>query len=226
MTSARFAEFILDNDIIGFHEKPLTLKSGRQSHFYVNWRKASNDAFLLDKLTDFIANYVEEQKLSFDTLYGVPEGASKTAVITAFRLAKRSADFSEGSHIISMGRAKPKPHGDPSDKFFIGAPRGRTFVLEDTITTGLSLFQCLDQLKEAGVNVAGVLSLTDRSEVRDDGLTAAEFLEKNYKIPYYPMSKAPDLLLIAVRDRKPADSLVKALAEELGMTVAALRGAV
>lgn len=226
MTNTRFAEFILHHDIIGFHEKPLTLKSGRQSHFYVNWRKASNDAFLLDQLTDFIAQYIEDQALDCDTLYGVPEGASKTAVIAAFKLAKRRPDLTEGQRVIAMGRAKPKPHGDPQDRFFIGAPRGKTFVLEDTITTGLSLFQCLDQLLEAGVDVRGVISLTDRSEIRDDGLRPSEYLAKKYgsRIAYYPLSLAPDLLVRAVRERKPSDALVSALATELGMTPAALRG--
>ncbi|RZA26436.1 MAG: hypothetical protein EOP10_03610 [Proteobacteria bacterium] len=226
MTTGSFAEFILHHDIIGFHEQPLTLKSGRKSHFYVNWRKASNDAYLLDTLTDFIADYIEREKLPCDTLYGVPEGASKTAVITAFKLAKRAKHFAEDSHIIAMGRAKPKPHGDPKDRFFIGAPRGKTLVLEDTVTTGLSLFQCLDQLLESGVDVHGVLSLTDRSEVRDDGLTAAEYLKKHYhgKIAYYPLSRAPELLKKAVQQRNPNDSLVSVLASELGISVQELRG--
>lgn len=225
MTNASFAEFILHHEIIGFHEQPLTLKSGRQSHFYVNWRRASNDAFLLDKLSDFIADFIESEKLPCDTLYGVPEGASKTAVITAFKLAQRSATFAEGSHTIAMGRAKPKLHGDPSDKFFIGAPRGRTFVLEDTVTSGLSLFQCLDQLLGAGVDVRGVISLTDRCEKREDGLTVEDCLQKNYKKPigYYPLSRAPELLKQAVQRKAPSDPLVNALAAELGLTASQLR---
>lgn len=226
MKNASFAEFILHHDIIGFHEQPLTLKSGRQSHFYVNWRKASNDAFLLDRLSDFVADFIEEQKLPCDTLYGVPEGASKTAVITAFKLAKRSAKFGETSHIIAMGRAKPKPHGDPADKFFIGAPRGRTFVLEDTVTTGLSLFQCLDQLLEAGVDVRGVISLTDRGEKREDGVTAEEHLRTKYEgtIQYFPLSRASELLKKAVRLKEPSAALVNTLAAELGMSPSELRG--
>ncbi len=226
MDLSSFGEFVLRHDIIGFHEQPLTLKSGRQSHFYVNWRKASNDAYLLDQLTDYIANFIETEQLPCDTLYGVPEGASKTAVIAAFKLAKRSKNFAEGQSIIAMGRAKPKPHGDPQDKFFIGAPKGRTLVLEDTITTGLSLFQCLDQLLEAGVDVKGVISLTDRGERREDGLTAHEYLVKRYegRIAYYPLSHAHDLLKKAVARKNPSEKLVQVLAKELGMSPQELGG--
>jgi orotate phosphoribosyltransferase len=226
MTEGSFADFILHHEIIGFHEEPLTLKSGRKSHFYVNWRKASNDAYLLDVLTDFVVAFIEGANLNCETLYGVPEGASKTAVITAFKLAKRSKGFAEGSHTLAMGRAKPKLHGDPKDRLFIGAPQGKTFVLEDTVTTGLSLFQCLDQLLEAGVDVRGVLSLTDRGDIRDDGMTAAQYLDTFYKgkIAYYPLSRAPELLKAAVKKRSPSDALVKALAKELGMSAGELRG--
>ncbi len=216
-----FAEFILNNEIIGFFDKPLTLKSGRLSHFYVNWRKSTNDAWMLDQLTDYLVNFMREQKIACETLYGVPEGATKTAVIAALKLARQSPEFSQGSHVIAMGRAKPKPHGDPADRFFIGQPRGATFVLEDTVTTGLSLFQCLDQLLEAGIDVRGVICLTDRCERRDDGLTVPEYLQKKYgsQISYHPMSRAPELLRLAIQQRQPPHDLVAALAKELGMPV-------
>lgn len=215
-----FPDFILNNEIIGFFEKPLTLKSGRLSHFYVNWRKSTNDAYLLDQLTDYLVAFMRENKLACDTLYGVPEGASKTAVIAAMKLAKLAPNFGPDSHMIAMGRAKPKPHGDPADRFFIGQPRGATFVLEDTVTTGLSLFQCLDQLLEAGIDVRGVICLTDRCERRDDGLSVPEYLQKKYgdRIAYHPMSRAPELLRLAVKKRQPPRELVEALALELGLS--------
>lgn len=214
-----FSEFVIQNGIIGFFDKPLTLKSGRQSHFYVNWRKATNDAFLLDQLSDYLFHYIKDNGLNCDTLYGVPEGASKTAVITGMKLAKASTLFSPGSHTIAMGRAKPKPHGDPADRFFIGKPEGHTFVLEDTITTGLSLFQCLDQLLEANVDVRGVICLTDRCERRDDGLLVREEVVKRFgkRIAYHAMSSAPDLLKAVVRDQRPDAGIVQALAMELGV---------
>jgi len=31
-----FDDFIIENDVVGFFDKPVTLKSGRISHWYVN----------------------------------------------------------------------------------------------------------------------------------------------------------------------------------------------
>lgn len=222
MTDPAFKHFVIETGIIGFFAEALTLKSGRKSHFYVNWRKASNDAFLLDRLTDFLAAFIQREKLACDTLYGVPEGASKTAVITALKLAKADPSFAVGSHVLAMGRAKPKDHGDPADRFFIGQPRGKTWVLEDTVTTGLSLFQCLDQLHEAGVDVRGVICLTDRCERREDGRTVAETLAERYgeKLAYRAMSRAPELLKILIQKQPPAPEVVLSLAHELGLNPA------
>ncbi len=219
MTTKSISQFIVDEGIIGFFEKPLVLKSGRHSHFYVNWRRATNDAYLLDQLSDYLLSFIESSGLTFDTLYGVPEGASKTALITAFKLAKLDPKFSPGSHTISMGRAKPKPHGDPADRFFIGQPQGATYVLEDTITTGLSLIQCLDQLREAGIDVRGVICLTDRCELRDDGLSVADYLKQRYgrDFAFHALSRAPDLLRLVVAQQKPPATVVKALENELGL---------
>jgi len=49
-----FNEFILDNRVLGFFENPITLKSGRQSYWYVNWRTVAEDAWLLDRLTEYV----------------------------------------------------------------------------------------------------------------------------------------------------------------------------
>ncbi|NRA68428.1 MAG: hypothetical protein HRU19_28345 [Pseudobacteriovorax sp.] len=219
MTTLEFHDFILDNDIIGFFEEPLTLKSGRKSSFYVNWRHTTNDAYLLDQLTDHVAQFISQSDIDFTSLIGVPEGASKTAVITALKIAKLDPKFAKNSHVISMGRAKPKSHGAPEDKYFIGCPQGSTYVLEDTVTTGLSLITFVDQLIKTGIDVKGVIALTDRGETRDDGLSVEDYLKTTYKgnISYHPLSRARDLIPLALEkmtDRGKAEALREAIASE------------
>jgi orotate phosphoribosyltransferase len=109
-------------------------------------------------------NLLKKNNLQVDTFYGVPEGATKLGIITQYKYAKQSPSFSKGSHVLAMGRAKPKDHGAPKDKFFVGAPTGKVVVIEDVTTTGGSLITTLDGLKEAGINVVGVISLTNRME--------------------------------------------------------------
>ena len=143
----KFNQFILENNVIGFFEEPITLKSGRLSFWYVNWRNVAQDVFLLDKLTDLVINFVEDLNLKPDCFYGVPEGATKLGILTQYKWAKKSSNFGLASHILPMGRGKPKDHGDLKDRFFVGMPRGETVILEDVTTTGSSLLETIEKLK-------------------------------------------------------------------------------
>ena len=216
MSLNNFEDFVIENKVIGFFDEAITLKSGRKSHFYVNWREPTYDAYLLDKLSDYISDYLAHSDIKFDCLYGVPEGASKVAIVSALKLAQKSSDYKKGSHIIPMGRAKPKAHGKAEDKYFIGQPKGKVVVLEDTITTGMSLLETLDKLVEAGIEVVAALALTDRMEKRDDGLSVRETIHKKYggKIAYHSMSAADKLLPIALERSNPSDEVKSSLIEE------------
>jgi orotate phosphoribosyltransferase len=167
-----FYKFIIQNNVIGFFDEPITLKSGRQSYWYVNWRNIAEDVFLFDILTDYLISYVKHLNLKPDCFYGVPEGATKLGVITQYKWAISDKNLTPGKFILSMGRAKPKEHGALKDKFFLGIPKGRVIIVEDTTTTGGSLL---------------------KTELRDDGRTVEEAI-KLKNIQYFAMSDAFDLL--------------------------------
>lgn len=209
----RFDDFVLESGVYGFFKDAITLKSGRKSHFYANWRTVVEDAFLTDALSDFVLDFVASKGIQADTFYGVPEGATKLGVITQFKYARRSPDYAEGSHALSMGRAKPKDHGAPKDKYFVGMPRGRTLVMEDVTTTGGSLLTCLEGLKDAGVQVVGVLSLTNRMEKRDDG-SSVEDAVRAAGYEFLCMSSAVDLLPRAFEKLAPGEEVGKAIEKE------------
>lgn len=208
-----FDRFVLDNNAIGFFEKPLTLKSGRQSHFYVNWRTVVSDVWLTEKLVGFVTDFVRAHRIPVDTFYGVPEGATKLGVLTQYTWARNSSDYSSGSHTLAMGRAKPKDHGAPQDKYFVGAPSGRVAVLEDTTTTGGALITTLEFLRDSGVDVTAVIILTDRMEKRDDGLSVRQAIEEK-GFEYYSLSRAPELLPELARRLQPTAEVVAAIEDE------------
>lgn len=210
-----FNKFIEESGVYGFFEDAITLKSGRKSHFYANWRNVVEDVFLTDRLADFVVDFARDNCLEVDTFYGVPEGATKLGVITQYKLAKGSDGFAKGSHVLAMGRAKPKDHGAPKDKFFVGMPKGKVIVLEDVTTTGGSLIKTLDGLKEAGVDVAGVISLTNRMEKRDDGKSVKEAVEEK-GVKFYCMSTALELLPIMYKRLQPSEEVGKAIEAEFG----------
>ena len=203
-----FHNLIIENDIIGFFKEPLKLKSGRLSYWYVNWRNISEDIFLLDKLTDYILSFVESLGLKPDCFYGVPEGATKLGIITQYKWAKKQPDYAEGVYTLSMGRAKPKQHGDPKDKYYLGFPKGKIIVLEDTLTTGGSLIETIENLQSFKVEVIAAIGLTDRNEVRDDGKSVEEAI-KDKNVQFYAMSNAFELLPKAYKKFNPGLEIAK-----------------
>ncbi len=210
---AAFNQFILDNGVIGFHEKPITLKSGRQSHFYVNWRKPTEDAYLTEQLVNHIIAFTRHLGLEPNTFYGVPEGATKLGLFTQMEWARQSPDYKPGSHVLAMGRGKQKEHGAPQDRYFLGTPQGKVIVLEDVTTTGDSLLSTIDQLVSSKVEIIAAFGLTDRMELRNDGRSVSAVIAER-DIPYRALSKATLLLPAAYNILKPREEIARAVETE------------
>jgi orotate phosphoribosyltransferase len=209
----KFNKFIIDNNVIGFFKEPVTLKSGRTSHWYANFRNITEDAYLTEKLSDYVIAFTKTSKLSPDSFYGVPEGATKLAIITQYKWAKSSKKYALGTHALPMGRGKPKEHGNPKDRFFLGMPKGKTIILEDVTTTGNSLLATVDTLKHANTQITAAFGLTNRMELRDDGKTVSEALEEK-GVAYHALSNALELLPQAYQKLAPGEEVAEAIEEE------------
>ncbi|TFG24841.1 MAG: hypothetical protein EU529_02960 [Promethearchaeota archaeon] len=203
-----FYDFILENKVIGFFDEPLELKSGRKSYFYVNWRNVAEDVYLIDKLSNFLISFVEKLGLKPDCFYGVPEGATKIGIITQYKWAKIQKNYNRGIYPLSMGRAKPKQHGDPKDRFFLGVPKGNVIILEDVTTTGNSLIQTIDKLFDNNIKIIAAIGLTNRNEIRDDNKSVEEVL-KDKDLKYYAMSDAIELLPRVYVLLKPGEKIAR-----------------
>lgn len=208
-----FNHFLIDNHVVGFFKKPVTLKSGRQSNWYVNWRTIGNDAFMLGQLSDFLIAFAQEKAFELDAFYGVPEGATKLGVLATYKWASAQNNFKPGSHRIPMGRGKPKEHGAPQDKFFVGEPKGKIVVVEDVTTTGGSLLTALDRIGEIDAKVIAAVGLTNRMEKRDDGLSVEEAVAAR-GVAYYSLSEATDFLPQAFHAFCPGEAIARAIEEE------------
>ncbi|MCP4761698.1 MAG: hypothetical protein GY870_07950, partial [archaeon] len=173
-----FYEFILRNNVIGFFKEAIKIKSGRLSHWYINWRNIAEDVFLLDALTNYVIDFILNLGLKPECFYGVPEGATKLGIITQFKWAKKQHDYAQYAYTLSMGRGKPKDHGELKDKFFLGIPKGHVVILEDTTTTGGSLIETIDQLLGLNVKIDAAIGLSNRNELRDDGKSVMEAVKE------------------------------------------------
>ncbi len=233
-----FNEFVLEKNIIKIREKPIKLSSRRKSSWYVNWRV--NDVFLMDQISQFVLDYAEDCELEPDCFYGVPEGATRLGILTQYKYAALSDNYGKGSHPLPMGRGKPKKHGIPKDRYFVGEPKGKVVVLEDVTTTGFSALETLENLRETGSDVIGVISLTNRMERTPipgkDDAKIVESYEKMFEkvtgekyekemsvedamlkagIPYYSLSDAKNLLPLVIKKACPPKSVIRNLENEI-----------
>ncbi len=201
-----YNKFLMENRVIGFFEKPITLKSGRISNWYANCRVLLDRVGVIDKLTDFVLSFSDEKGISAGYFYGVPEGATKLAVILNYKKGK--ADHNESQALI-IGRGKPKEHGDPKDRYFIGpAEKGdKVIVVEDVTTTGGSLIETIKHLQESNIEVVAAIGLVNRMEKRDDGKSVEQIVNE-LNVPYFAMGSAVDLLPMARDVSKPSDSVL------------------
>ena len=112
-----------------------------------------------------------------------------------------------------MGKGKPKDHGEPKDRFFLGQPKGKIIILEDVTTTGSSLLETIDNLKQTEAQIIAAIGLTNRMELRDDGKSVKEAVEEK-GVPYLQMSNALELLPLAYQKFKPKEEIAKKVKEE------------
>ena len=187
-----FNNFIIKNKIISLSEKPFTLKSGQESHVYINWRNITNDVALLETCAHYIIEFCETHNLNPDCFYGVPEGATKIGILTQYLWSKKQG-CSPGSHRLSMGRVRPKEHGSPSDRFFVGEPEGNIILIEDVTTTGQSMLKTLDQLQALDKKIIACLALTNRESKQLKKTVSNEVTDRNTKYVY--LSEAKELLI-------------------------------
>ena len=154
---ASFDQWIIKQQVIGFSQTPITLKSGKQSYWYINWRTPTSDAFLLQEIAQFILQFTKSQQLEVNTFLGVPEGATKLAIATQLQWAQLQGKHSSSHYPLAMLRKQPKQHGQMQDRYFIGAPQGKVILLEDVTTSGQSMVETLQQLQQLEIEVSACI---------------------------------------------------------------------
>jgi orotate phosphoribosyltransferase len=206
-----FNEFIIEQGIIGFYDSPITLKSGKQSTYYVNWRSATADVHAMERISQFVIDFALEKKLNPDVFVGVPEGASALGIVTQLAWAKSSPSYSKKSHHFAMVRAKPKEHGHPQDRHCIGSLEGKLVLLEDVTTTGMSLIATYNELKKIGCDIIACIGLTNRNDKDIHSEMAA------LGCMYFQMSSSKEIIESLIKSGSVPKALISKLNEELGL---------
>lgn len=162
--------------------QPFTWASGWKSPIYCDNRKVLSFPFVRDFIKSEMCNVIFEKFPDANLLAGVA-----TAGIAWGAMA---ADQLKLPYVYV--RPKPKEHGlgNQIEGFYEkGQP---TVVIEDLVSTGKSSLQVVDVLKEAGLNVIGMVSIFTY-----DFPVATEAFAKA-SLPYYSLTNYPTLISLAL----------------------------
>jgi orotate phosphoribosyltransferase len=204
-----FIEFLLDTGCIGFFEEPIKLSSGQESFWYVNLRELQSNFSKLEKFSELIKDFLVSEKLNNYPLIGVPESATLSAITVNKKL---------GFDDFIFLRQQLKSHGISGKFPYSVAPIdifGKTFnLLEDTATTGDSVITTALQLFEGGAKVNGIVVVCYREDRRWGGLFPEDYITAHLGLPVYCMSRARNILPIAIEKLKPSKKIIESLKNE------------
>lgn len=148
-------------------EKPFTWASGWKSPIYCDNRKVLSFPYIRDFIKSEMCNVIFEKFPEADALAGVATAGIAWGAMAADQLKLP----------FLYVRPKPKEHGMGNQIEGNYEAGQKVVVIEDLISTGKSSLQVVDVLRNAGVEVAGMVSIFNYGfDVADKA-----FEEKNCK---------------------------------------------
>jgi orotate phosphoribosyltransferase len=156
-----FAIFLYKNDIIRFGN--FTLASGKNSSYYVDLRLIPSYPHQFRKMIKNLQNLIVEKTGldDFDCLASVPTGGLVVTSALAIEIVKP----------LIYVRSKPKEHGTTKSiegKISAGM---KVVMVDDVMTTGTSVLNGINQLKETGLLVSDLYVIINRLEGADKALS-------------------------------------------------------
>ena len=156
-----FAIFLYKNNIIRFGN--FTLASGKNSSYYVDLRLIPSYPHQFRKMIKNLQNLIVKKTGldDFDCLASVPTGGLVVTSALAIEIVKP----------LIYVRSKPKEHGTTKSiegKISAGM---KVVMVDDVMTTGTSVLNGINQLKEAGLLVSDLYVIINRLEGGDKVLS-------------------------------------------------------
>jgi orotate phosphoribosyltransferase len=151
-----FIDFAIDTGAIRFGE--FILKSGRKSPYFFN-AGLFNTGAKLAQLGRFYAQAILESGIEFDMLFGPAYKGIPLCATTAIALA----DHHNRDVPYAFDRKEAKTHAEGG--IIVGHPLdGRVLIIDDVISSGMSINAAVDIIKVGGAEPCGVVIAVDRQE--------------------------------------------------------------
>jgi orotate phosphoribosyltransferase len=157
------------------------LRSGLHSGHYFQCAQVCQHMDAVERLGELLLERVRSAGWTFGTVLAPAMGGLVIGQEVARRAKARYIFCEKENNVLVMRRG------------FTLAPGERVLVVEDVVTRGGRVVECLDIVRRAGGTVAGVAMLVDRSAgtVRFDA-PSVSLLELSF--PTYPADSVPEAL--------------------------------
>lgn len=183
MTDAKaVAEKLLQVNAVKLNpENPFTWASGWKSPIYCDNRRILSFPFTRDYIKSELCNVVFEKFPRAELLAGVATAGIAWGAMVADQLKLPYVYV----------RPKPKEHGLGNQIEGFYEQGQKVVVIEDLVSTGKSSLQVVDVLREAGLEIAGMVSIFTY------GFPVAVEMFKKAGLVFYPLSNYPTLIELA-----------------------------
>ena len=184
-----FIRFMVDCGVLTFGE--FTLKSGRKAPYFINCGNYKTGS-QLEKLGEFYADCIIDNKIDFETVFGPAYKGIPLAVSTVVALSKKYGVDSS----YCFDRKEVKDHGEGG--MFVGkslTDGEKVIIIDDVMTSGKALRESLPKLKStADVNVTGMVITVDRMEKGQSELSAVQEAKRDFGINVYSIVNMLDII--------------------------------
>jgi orotate phosphoribosyltransferase len=177
-------------------DKPFTWASGWKSPIYCDNRKVLGYPYIRDFVKSELCNVIFSEFPEADLLAGVATAGIAWGAMAADQLKLP----------FIYVRPKPKEHGLGNQIEGNFEPGQKVLVVEDLVSTGKSSLQVVDVLRDAGLEVAGMVSIFTY------GFDVAQKAFEDKKVAYVPLTNYQSLLALAL-ERKIIDEQQQASLE-------------
>jgi len=183
MTDAKaVAEKLLQVNAVKLNpENPFTWASGWKSPIYCDNRRILSFPFTRDYIKSELCNVVFEKFPEAELLAGVATAGIAWGAMVADQLKLPYVYV----------RPKPKEHGlgNQIEGFYESGQK--VVVIEDLVSTGKSSLQVVDVLKDAGLEIAGMVSIFTY------GFPMATEMFEKAGVKYHPLTDYPTIIQLA-----------------------------
>ncbi len=150
MTKTELALKLVDIGVLQFGS--FTLKSGLQSPFYLDFRRIIGYPYILKAISQRL--WALAADLQFDHLCGVPYAALSLSSSMSILLDKP----------LVIKRKEQKKHGTKKLVEGVFNAGDSCLVIDDVISSGISMIETLEALEQEGLIVRDVLAIIDRMQ--------------------------------------------------------------